>query len=402
MKKIILFVFLFILLLPTFIPYSKAQGKTLQQLINDLDLLEQKFNDVNEEKKFTEEELNQITNNITLIGLKINEIENSIISIQTEIEQMNEEILEKEGKIKKLVNLMQKSEEKNFYLEFLFGSESLTDFIYRIQAIEQITAYNDKLIDDLNNMIEEVRQKDIDLKKEKEDLEKQNEELSKKQQELGSKVNILDEDARDLLEDIADAKKTINNYEKMGCSLNDTLEDCSRIPSDSSFLRPLTQGVITSGYGARENPVTGGYQFHAAIDIGGNPTGTSVYATASGRVVLTSYVKNPNVAGSSCGGNYIIIQHKINGVYYASRYMHLNQIYVTEGQEVTQNDIIGSVGGGEIYDRCTTGAHLDFSIAAGIYGKDFYSFRQPATINPYTLINFPLEGVYYTSRFTKY
>lgn len=48
-----------------------------------------------------------------------------------------------------------------------------------------------------------------------------------------------------------------------------------------------------------------------------------------------------------------------------------SKIYVTENQTVTSNDIIGAVGRGEAYDRCSTGAHLDFSIAQGIYGKIF-------------------------------
>ena len=66
------------------------------------------------------------------------------------------------------------------------------------------------------------------------------------------------------------------------------------------------------------------------------------------------------------------------------------------------HDIIGAVGGGETYDRCSTGAHLDFSIAQGIYGKDFYLFRQPSTINPFTLVNLPNEGIYFTSRYLRY
>lgn len=402
MKKILIVCLLLLFLVPFFIVNSNAQGKTLGDLLNELESLEKKFNDVNNEKELTEERLNEITKNITLIGIEINEIENEIILLQLEIEKINEEIIQKEQEIRKLVNLMQKSGEENLQLEIIFGAETLTDFIYRMQIIEQITEYNKNLVEDLNELIEQVKQKRIDLNEQKEKLEKQNTELSKEQIELGSKVNILDEDARDILEDIADAKKTIDNYKKLGCGVNDNLEDCSSIPTDSDFQRPLSQGVITSGYGVRDNPVTGGYQFHAAIDIGGNPTGTSIYAAATGRVVLVSNVSKPNVAGSSCGGNYVIIQHKINGEYYATRYMHLNKIYVTENQTVTTNDIIGAVGGGESYDRCTTGPHLDFSIAKGIYGKDFYSFRQPATINPYTLINFPNSGVYFTSRYTKY
>ncbi len=402
MKKYI-FLTLIPVILMSIIPSSKAtSSKTLQELIDELNAKELQLKEISDEKYLTQEKLNEITSSIINVGLEINEVENKMIELNNKIEDNKIEIKKKEKQIKKLINLMQKNNGENIYLELLFSSSDLKDFIYRKQIIEQITAYNDKLVDDLNKMIEDSKELKIKLDDEKEALNEKNIELKKQQDELGLKVTMLDEDSRDVLEDLADAKRTINNYKKMGCLPTDSLESCSQIPTDSDFLRPLTQGVITSGYGTRENPVSGGYQFHAAVDIGGNPTGTSVYATASGRVVLTSYVKNPDVPNSSCGGNFVVIQHKIGNTYYASRYMHLSKIYVTENQTVTSNDIIGAVGGGEAYDRCSTGAHLDFSIAQGIYGKDFYLFRQPSTINPFTLVNLPNEGIYFTSRYLRY
>lgn len=402
MKKYI-FLTLIPVILMSIIPSSKAtSSKTLQELIDELNAKELQLKEISDEKNLTQEKLNEITSSIINVGLEINEVENKMIELNNKIEDNKIEIKKKEKQIKKLINLMQKNNGENIYLELLFGSNDLKDFIYRKQIIEQITAYNDKLVNDLNKMIEDSKELKIKLDDEKEALNEKNIELKKQQDELGLKVTMLDEDSRDVLEDLADAKKTINNYKKMGCLPTDSLESCSQIPTDSDFLRPLTQGVITSGYGTRENPVSGGYHFHAAVDIGGNPTGTSVYATASGRVVLTSYVKNPDVPNSSCGGNFVVIQHKIGNTYYASRYMHLSKIYVTENQTVTSNDIIGAVGGGETYDRCSTGAHLDFSIAQGIYGKDFYLFRQPSTINPFTLVNLPNEGIYFTSRYLRY
>lgn len=403
MKKIIVFLVIVVLLIPMFLVVNiNADSKTLGNLLDELDKLEQNLKNLSNEKQLTEEQLKEITDNMVAIGLKINDIEDGIISNQKEIERMNEAINKKKTQIDTLYNTMQKNNNEKMYLEFLFGADTLVNFIYRMKAIDQITKYNDKLIDDMHEMIEENKEKEKDLQKEKTELQKQNDELNKKQQELGLKLNILDEDARDLLEDISAARETINNYQKMGCSLNDTFESCSVIPTDTAFLRPLISGVITSGYGTRPNPVASGYQFHAAVDIGGNRVGTSVYASASGTVVLAYHTPTPNVPNSSCGGNFIVIQHKIGNKYYATRYMHLSQIYVTEGQKVTSNDIIGAVGGGESYDRCSTGPHLDFSIGNGIYGRDFYIFHQPYTINPYTLVNLPEKGIYFTGRYTKY
>ena len=406
MKKHFCSLFIIVLLICPLFSGVKSygiSGQTLGDLIKQLDELEEKYQDINNEKSLTEERLNEITIEMVNVGLKINEIENTMISIQKEIYDLNLDIEKKKEQIKTLASILQKNNgDENFYLEFIFGAETLTDFIYRRQVIEQITAYNDKMIGKYRNQIEEVKEKSNELDVEREKLEEENTKLSMEQEELGSKMNILDEDARDILEEIADAKRVVTNYQKMGCKTTDLLENCSVIPADSAFLRPLMQGVITSGYGTRENPVADGYQFHPAVDIGGNAPGTSVYATASGVVVLAYTVPNQDVYGVSCGGNHVVIQHKIGNTYYASRYMHLNKVYVEPGQEVTSNTIIGSVGGGEIYDRCSTGPHLDFSIAKGIYGKDFWLFRQPYTVNPYTLVNLPELGIYYTNRYQRF
>jgi murein DD-endopeptidase MepM/ murein hydrolase activator NlpD len=131
--------------------------------------------------------------------------------------------------------------------------------------------------------------------------------------------------------------------------------------------------------------------------------GTSVYSTAAGRVVSVKRVTSPNIANSTCGGNMVVIQHYINGKYYASRYVHLHTISVSVNQQVTSNTIVGTVGGGEVYDRCSTGPHLHFDVGKGIYAQDFYSFRAPYTVDPRTLMNFPNNSsTYFKTRYQKY
>ena len=404
-KNIHRFILIVVLLCPLFFNIKSYgfSGETLGDLLKNLDSLEQKYQSISEEKKLTEERLNTIKTEMINVGLRINEIENTMIAIQKEIYDLNLDIVRKKEQIRTLVNVFQKNNgDENFYLEFIFGAETLTDFIYRKQITEQMTKYNNEMIEKFKEQIKNVEEKSKELDLERQKLEEENKKLILEQEELGPKMNILDEDARDMLEEIADAKRVINNYQKMGCKETDLIENCSVIPADSAFLRPLTQGVVTSGYGTRENPVADGYQFHPAVDIGGNITGTSVYAAASGVVILAYTVPNQDIRGVSCGGNHVVIQHKIGNVYYASRYMHLHKVYVSPGDEVTSDSIIGAVGGGEIYDRCSTGPHLDFSIAKGIYGKDFYLFRQPYTVNPYTLVNLPEMGIYYTNRYQRF
>lgn len=379
-----------------------GEAETLQDLYNYLNQIEAELKAKENDKELTNDKIQEIKNNMINVGLDIQETEATIDTLESEIEALNIDIAKKDAEIKKIMSYIQLTSGKNVYLEYIFGAQNLTDFIYRISISEQVTEYNDNLIKQMNRTIEEKNQKTKDMNDKLVTLEKQQQNLISEQNKLGSKMNVLDENIFDIQEEIKEAKKTIKNYEALGCKVTDLLATCSKIPPDSDFLRPVIAGRITSGYGIRKDPFSGQYVWHYALDIGGNNMGTAVYATAAGRVVSIVRPSRPNVANSSCGGNMVVIQHYVNGKYYASRYVHLHTVSVSINQQVNANTVIGTVGGGELYDRCSTGPHLHFDIGKGIYAQDFYSFRAPYTIDPRSLMNFPGVGVTFNSRYQKY
>ena len=71
--------------------------------------------------------------------------------------------------------------------------------------------------------------------------------------------------------------------------------------------------------------------------------------------------------------------------------MHLHAVKVKIGDVVTINTIIGTVGGGESYDGCSTGPHLHFGIMKGWTGYTYY--------NPRSYISFPGLGGRFSNRF---
>ncbi len=391
-KKTFSIFLILILLLISFTPPIEARGKRLIDLLNELDKLERELKKINEDKNLTQERINQIIKNVENINNDIIKTEKTIEEISKEIEQLNKDILSKDQQIKDLVNFLQLSTGENVYLEYAFGATSLTDFIYRLAIVEQLTKHNDNLIKEMNDMIDTQKRKSEELVVHKENIKRQKERLIAEKFKLGDKINLLVEDALTKTEEIKDARETIKNYQKLGCKPNDYLEECSRVDIDVSFARPLTAGVITSPYSERYHPITGKLHFHYAIDIA-NSTGTPIFPTANGTVV--------HIGFSNCGGNYVTIQHLINGEYYASRYMHMNKVYVAVNQKVSKDTQIGTVGGAEAYDLCSTGSHLHFQIAKGMYAQ-FQSFSPPYTVNPTSIINFPPMGVWFTSRYGKY
>ena len=63
----------------------------------------------------------------------------------------------------------------------------------------------------------------------------------------------------------------------------------------------------------------------------------------------------------------------VGGQKYTTYYYHLLKVNVKVGDVVTQNTVIGTVGGYSTstahggYDTCTTGAHLHFGVAKGFF-----------------------------------
>ena len=116
-----------------------------------------------------------------------------------------------------------------------------------------------------------------------------------------------------------------------------------------SLISPVS-GIVTSRFGARWG------RSHKGTDIGA-PQGTPIYAAASGTVIYSQY-------GYGGGyGNHVIISHG-NGV--TTLYGHCTELYVDEGEYVSQGELIASVGStGE-----STGNHLHLEIRVNGIAQD--------------------------------
>ena len=75
-------------------------------------------------------EVAQITKHISELQAQVKQIENDISRLQNEIEESNKEIKKKGKESKKIIEYYQLSNGENSYLEYIFGSTSITDMIY--------------------------------------------------------------------------------------------------------------------------------------------------------------------------------------------------------------------------------------------------------------------------------
>lgn len=385
MNKIIKVLFI-IICFSLFICCPKA--KSLKQLKDELARDEKNKAALIQKSKEIQGKIDSMNAKMKTLEIEINSNEDKIKKSKEEIESLTVEIESKKKEIDSLMGFFQITNEDNIYMEYVFQAKSLSDLLYRETIVEQLTKYNNDLIDEMYNMIEQNKQLQIDLNKQIKDSESSINTLEKLLKEYGLDMNDLDEEKRDIEADIKARKLEIKGYEKTykenGCKETVDLSVCVKVPLSTGFIRPLVKGVITSEYGMRYHPTRKVYTMHNGVDIGGNSTGTKVYSAAPGRV-------NKIVKKSKCGGNMVYIQHSVNGKQYRTVYMHLHSIKVKVNDIVTLTTVIGTVGGGESYDGCSTGPHLHFGFLKGWEGYTYY--------NPRNYVNFPKYGVYFKSRF---
>lgn len=106
--------------------------------------------------------------------------------------------------------------------------------------------------------------------------------------------------------------------------------------------------------------------WHAGIDISGTGHGSPIFSIQNG-VAYSVGLNHPSM------GNYIYINHN-NG--YISIYMHLADVFVSQGQTVSKGDTIGTMGN----TGRSTGTHLHFAVYYGDRPIDTVNDIDPLTL----------------------
>lgn len=116
---------------------------------------------------------------------------------------------------------------------------------------------------------------------------------------------------------------------------------------DGSFIMPLS-GRVTSAFGTVRSYNGNGYRdYHKGTDIGGNPPGVPVMASAPGTVVCAEEMYSR--------GGTVVIDH---GAGIKTLYYHMSALCVRAGDEVEAGVTIGAVGS----TGFSTGPHLHWEL----------------------------------------
>ncbi|WP_188207403.1 M23 family metallopeptidase [Alkalibacillus aidingensis] len=179
-------------------------------------------------------------------------------------------------------------------------------------------------------------------------------ESSKHPKELDNLEEEVSIDLSNLKEEVPDL---INRYKFVLDELEDVKRDLETVP----VYWPADTERVTSEFGIRTDPFTNQTAYHNGIDLA-SEWGTDIYATGDG---VVTFADRDGGYGLS-----VIINHP-NA--YETRFAHLGQLMVEEGDIVKQGDVIGLMGS----TGRSTGVHLHYEI-----------FHEDQEVDPYPYMTF--------------
>ena len=358
----------------------------------DISESKEKQNLVYEKLVASKDQLDYYNNLVYYKELEISEKEAEIAELDARIAAKEEEIKLKTQKIDKLDKENEENLEKfgqivrAMYISgdvdlasVLAESNDFYDLMVRTKLLSNISQQNEQFmkelqqsVDELNEMIaeleEDIEQLNIDKSTstaEKITLENEKAALEvdqTKAQQLSDSYSydyytysVLISDFEERQENLeneraANADEVAKYEEQIAEEIRKLQQGSSQSYLEGDWIWPVEDRftMITTyfGYDAWRSGN------HSGIDIsGGGINGTNIYAAKGGTVIKAKTSYTPGYSY----GKYVVIDHG-NG--YSTLYGHCSEVYVTEGQQVSQYDVIAAVGS----TGWSTGPHLHFEV----------------------------------------
>ena len=362
-KKIVCITLVASLTLCIFNVPIKTNAKTIKEFQDEVNNYTAQLEEKKARIATNDAEIEKIRIRISEIEKEIKFAEEEIEKLQEAIDESNKEIEKKSEESKRIIEYYQISDGNNIYLEYAFGAKTITDMIYRLSVIEQLTEYNQQVMKELEELIKKNEERQKVLSEKKKDLKKN--------------------DSKTIEDQIKAAKSNVNYYKSLGCGETEDIQACqyriqqrsssTSIPSTNGFYRPMEYGYVTQWYS--------GYGGHMGVDLSSSNKSIEIYPIASGQV----FKIYTDVYGALC----VKIRHNVGGQYIYSTYAHLRSFgNIRVGQIVTPYTMIGRMGS----TGWSTGPHLHLEITSCDWnsggGCTWYTYQR-STINPTRYISLP-------------
>ena len=367
---------------------SEVQGQYEENEDEIINMVNKK-NVIDQEIFLLYEQIENINQQIASFSLLIADKQDELDEAEQHLEDLNQ-------KYKERIRAMEEDGTLSYW-SVLFKASSFSDFLDRLNMIDEIAAADQRRLKEMDQAADEVAMAQQELLTEKEELDATKAELDGTHETLGAKQaeaqEILNEliakgveleelyaeieaAEQELLDEIAlkeqeyiEAKEaeyiaymatytTVPPATTQAPTTNESSGEDGKEDGGSSdpteatkpvkekWLVPCSYRMLTSPFGERESPTAGASSNHKGVDLAG-PEGTPIYASRTGVVTIATYGRS--------AGYYVTINH---GDGFSSIYMHMTNYVVKKGQAVSAGQLIGYMGSTGI----STGSHLHFGI----------------------------------------
>ena len=328
--------------------------------------LEAKLNALSDDKKEALNRKKLLDQQISNTSAQIQNVEAQIANYTELIAQTEAELADAEAREAEQYELfcqrVRAMEEQGTvdYWSVLFRANSLSDLLGRLDIINEIMDYDQRVIQSLKDLQAEIAEKKATLEASKAESEAARAELVTIKKELDAQRTEANRLIQQIQNNEAEYKSAVDELEReeeeiLAMILKKSRELAAQQaaqgkPSQASsggYIWPVDSRYITSTVGGRTSPGGVGSTNHKGTDIGRVGYTSSIYAAKAGTVIVSQY--------SSSYGNYVVVSH---GSGNTTLYAHMSSRKVTVGQYVNQGDVLGITGS----TGNSTGPHLHFEI----------------------------------------
>ena len=337
---------------------SQLESKKAE-LEKQLDALADNKAEVLQRRKLLDQQVANTSAQIQNIETQISEYSALIAQTESELANTQQQEAEQYELFCKRVRAMEEQGTVDYW-SVLFRANNFSDLLSRLDAVNEIVEYDQRVIDRLKALQVEIAEKKTQLEGSKAQSEAA-------RAELVSKKKLLDAQRQEAIALIQEIQSNEKQYQGTLRSLDQEEEAIQRKivqlskelaaqqaaqgkPTSSSsggYIWPVDSRYITSTVGGRSSPGGVGSTNHKGTDIGRVGYTSPIYAAKAGTVIVSQY--------SSSYGNYVVVSH---GSGNTTLYGHMSSRKVEVGQYVKQGDVLGITGS----TGNSTGPHLHFEV----------------------------------------
>ena len=313
----------------------------------DIDKLKDELSGMNSEKSQLEKELKSIQNDKSAALAQKENIDKQINLLQSEIKGVESLISEYETLITQTEQEIRENEEE---------AASFSDLLSAMDFISEIMDSDQKVIDDLRALREQIEQKKASLETSLAEQQSAKETLVAKKSELNTQRAEAEKVLAELKANEAQYKQVLSEKDAAMERQQAEIVRLSRELAEKNgnttvtyggYIWPCSSKYVTSPLGARYTGIAGASRNHAGIDIGRVGYTTQAVAAKAGTVIISAYNKYR--------GNYVVVSH---GSGNTTTYQHLSSRSVSVGTYVAQGQVVGITGTTGV----SSGPHLHFEI----------------------------------------